>query len=135
MSSVSLPAIAAILSQHSENASSLFHSRDTAVTAPHYSLIDLARLDTRLEAHIDGLRVAGEAGWELARKELAWKEPGEVFAAAVLAFESNDAVKIAEVLSIGAATPELARGVISALGWMGYEQAAPHIETLCTAKP
>ncbi len=107
--------------------------RAIAVRAPHYSLPDLARLDNRLEAHIDGLRVAGEDGWQLARKEMDWKEAGEVFAAAILAFESNDPTKIAEVLTVGAATPELARGVISALGWMEYEQAAPHIRQLCTA--
>jgi uncharacterized protein (TIGR02270 family) len=29
---------------------------------------------------------------------------------------------------------ELARGVISALGWMEYEQAAPHIEKLCVSE-
>jgi uncharacterized protein (TIGR02270 family) len=98
------------------------------------SLSDLARVDHRLEAHIDGLRVAGEQGWQLARKEMAWKEPGEVFAAAVLAFESNTPQKITEVLSIGASTPALARGVISALGWMDYEQAAPHILKLCTSE-
>lgn len=98
------------------------------------TLAELAKLDNRLEAHIDGLRVAGEEGWQLARKELAWEEPGEVFAAAVLAFESNDAQKIAEVLRVGAATPELSRGVISALGWMDYQQAAPHIQALCTAE-
>jgi uncharacterized protein (TIGR02270 family) len=123
----------AITHQFVEGTASLLGQRNHAVVAAEYSLTNLARLDNRLEAHIDGLRVAGEDGWQLARKELEWKEAGEVFTAAILAFESNDPAKISEVLAIGAATPELARGVVSALGWMEYEQAAPHIRQLCTA--
>jgi uncharacterized protein (TIGR02270 family) len=122
-----------LIVQFAEHIPFLWTSRYGAAIAPHYSLADLARLDHRVEAHIDGLRVAGDAGWQLARKEMAWKEPGEVFAAAVLAFESSAPNKIAEVLRVGAATPELARGVISALGWMDYEQAAPHIRDLCAS--
>jgi uncharacterized protein (TIGR02270 family) len=124
-----------ILEQHSTDAAFLWVARVSACITNVYSLPDLARLDDRVEAHIDGLRVAGEEGWHLARKEMAWKEPGEVFTAAVLAFESSDPAKIAEVLKIGAATPELARGMISALGWMEYEQAAPHIAKLCMSEP
>ena len=123
-----------IVLQHVSQCPFLWVCRREAVSALHYTLADLGRLDNRVEAHIDGLRVAGEEGWLLARKEMAWKEPGEVFAAAVLAFESNDRNKIAEVLRVGAATVELARGVISALGWMDYPQAAPHIHTLCASE-
>jgi uncharacterized protein (TIGR02270 family) len=126
--------IETVVSQHSSEAPFLWENKRTASKAPHYSLVDLARLDLRVEAHIDGLRVADKEGWQLARKELAWKEAGEVFTASVLAFESNDSAKIGEVLGIVAATPELARGVISALGWMEYERAAPHIISLCTSE-
>jgi uncharacterized protein (TIGR02270 family) len=66
---------------------------------------------------------------------MAWKEPGEIFAAAVLAFESNEPAKIDEVLKVGAATQELSHGVISALGWMEYEQAATHIAKLYLSEP
>jgi len=126
--------ISSVLNQLVDGVSSLWGNRDLAQASPQYSLADLARLDHRVEAHIDGLRIAGEEGWQLARKELAWKEPGEVFAASVLAFESNAPRKIAEILGIAAAAPELARGVISALGWMEYDQAAPHIAKLCVSE-
>lgn len=130
----SMNPIEAILLQYVSEVPFLWQGRERTIAAPDAKLSDLANFDTRLEAHIDGLRVAGEEGWQLARKEMAWKEPGEIFAAAVLAFESDDAAKIADVLRVGAATPELTRGVISALGWMEYEQAAPHIQALCTAQ-
>jgi uncharacterized protein (TIGR02270 family) len=126
---------ALILAQYITEASFLWQLRHSAASAPHHSLADLAKLDDRLEAHIDGLRIAGEDGWQLARKEMAWKEPGEVFTAAILAFESGSQSRIAEILNVGAAKPELARGVISALGWMEYEQSEPHIRTLCTSPP
>ena len=43
-----------------------------------------------LEAHLDGLRVAGEVGFETAwRSSAAHREPGEMFAAATLAWSAE----------------------------------------------
>lgn len=64
---------------------------------------------------------------------LEWKEPGEVFAAAVLAFESNDPAKIQNVLQAGSADEVLTDGLISALGWLPFSQAEPHIKQLLAA--
>ena len=61
-------------------------------------------------------------------------EVGEVFAAAVLAFESGDETRIQEVLKVGSAAPELSRGIVSALGWLPYQQAEKHIKKLLTAE-
>src|SRR5262245_13864640 len=79
-----------VVSQHAEDAAFLWFSRDRAVRAPHYYLKDLARLDERVEANIDGLRVAGSVGWDLAAEAMKREGLGELFAAAVLAFESRD---------------------------------------------
>lgn len=73
-----------IVSQHAEEAAFLWLLRSNAVSAPHYSLKDLAKLDGRVEAHLDGLRVAGEPGWELCKAGLGNEENGEVFAASVM---------------------------------------------------
>ncbi len=123
--------IQSIILEHASEVSSLRTHRIFAVFAPSSELVSLRRLDQRISAHVDGLCVAGETGWELARGELKWKEAGEVFAAGVLAFESGDAGRIDEVLRVAAGNVELQRGVISALGWLEYEQAAPHIARLC----
>jgi uncharacterized protein (TIGR02270 family) len=128
---LNLSTVAAALLQHSFEASFLWGLRSGAVAAPHYSLLNLATLDLRLEAHIDGLRVAGDEGWERCCKELKWEEPGEVFAAAVLALESGDRSKIQFVLNAETTSPELARGFISALGWLEHSQAEPYIKNLC----
>src|SRR5918996_2266870 len=90
-----------IVEQHAEEAAFLWLLRDAAVDAPHYDLKDLARLDERVEAHIDGLRVAGEPGWEITLAQLEQhREAGEVFAAGVLALESQDQAKIDQVIAV-----------------------------------
>ena len=83
-----------VVNQHAEESSFNWVLRDKAVSAPHYSLDDLAKLDTRIDAHIDGLRIAGDDGWEVCQQQLEFEEPGEVFTAAVLALESKNQNRI-----------------------------------------
>jgi uncharacterized protein (TIGR02270 family) len=113
-----MPIIRPIVEQHAEEAAFLWLLRDAAVQAPHYTLKDLAELDDRVEAHLDGLRVAGDEGWEISLEGLRHKEPGEVFAAAVLAFERKDGLGIEAVVSAAQTSRENFRALISALGWL-----------------
>ena len=112
------PIIKSIIDQHAEGAAFLWLQRNTAVREPHYSLKDLAYLDDRLEAHIDGLRITGDAGWEICKEALAIKEPGEIFTAAVLAFEGDDGRRVDEVITATEETPENLQALVSALGWI-----------------
>jgi uncharacterized protein (TIGR02270 family) len=125
--------IPAVLDQHAEESAFLWILRDAAVHAPHYSLKDLSRLDSRLEAHLDGLRIAGPHGWTVLQESLSFEEPGEIFAAAVIAFDSGDAKRSEAVLEAGTATPELARGLISAIGWLPPKKADRLIKALFAA--
>jgi uncharacterized protein (TIGR02270 family) len=83
-----------------------------------------------VEAHLDGLRVAGDVGWEICRDALSQKEPGEVFAAAVPAFASGNEEHISEILEVGIKSPQLSRGLVSALGWIPYAEAETRIKKL-----
>ena len=130
MNLTNIAVIESIVEQHAEEAAFLWILRDAAVQAPHYSLNDLADLDERVEAHIDGLRVAGDAGWSICVNALEQEEPGEVFAAAFLAFESGQDQRIKMVLEAAATDPELSRGLISALGWLRFDQVKEHIDQL-----
>jgi uncharacterized protein (TIGR02270 family) len=112
------PVIPHIIDQHAEEAAFLWLLRDRAVSAPHYRLTDLAKLDDRVEAHIDGLRIAGDDGWEAVRNNLAALEPGEIFAAGVLALEGDRVERLNRLYSTVEEAPETARGFISALGWV-----------------
>jgi len=125
----SAPVIATVIAQHAEDAFFLWHLRDLAVRAAHYSLEDLAKLDARLEAHVDGLRVAGDSGWRLAI-DAAGQGAGEAFTAALLAFESGEQARVQEVLDVALIAPKLSRGLVSALGWLPLEQASRHIKSL-----
>src|SRR5262245_61028631 len=42
-----------VVGRHADEAPFLWSLRDGAVSAPHYALRDLARLDERVEAHLD----------------------------------------------------------------------------------
>ncbi|HEX2961521.1 MAG TPA: TIGR02270 family protein [Ignavibacteriales bacterium] len=120
-------AILNIISRHATEAAFLWLLRSMAVNQPHYSLKDLARLDDRLEAHLDGLRIAGDEGWDICKGELSFNEPGEIFTAAVLAFESKKDERIREVLNKALQSPDLLKSVISALGWIKYKDVMEYI--------
>ena len=122
-----------IIEQHAEEAAFLWLQRDAAIHEPHYSLKDIAHLDDRLEAHIDGLRIAGESGWEICKQALALNEPGEVFAAAVLAFESEDGQWVDEVVKVAIEEPENWRALISAIGWLSDEDYQRWVPGMLTA--
>ena len=130
MSIENFAVIPRVISQHAEEAAFHWLLRDNAVVAAHYSLKDLAHLDNRVEAHLDGLRIAGDAGWEICCESLHWEDPGEVFTAAVLAYGADNGSRIETILEIVLTSPELARGAVSALGWLSWEDAEKHIRPM-----
>jgi len=109
-----------IIEQHAEESAFLWLLRTAAIHQPHYDLEDLAELDNRVEAHLDGLRIAGDDGWAIAAAALSLAEPGEVFTAAVLAFERAEVEAIETVLATGLTQEELTQAVVSALGWLSF---------------
>ena len=111
-----------IVVEHADEAPFLWFLRDLAVRAPQYDLDDIVELDERVDANLEGLRVGGEAGWEIAAEQLGQQEAGEVFVAAVLALESRNPKRLEQVLAVAEAAPETARGFVSALGWVTPQQ-------------
>ncbi len=125
--------IPVIVDRHAEDAAFLWLLRDAAVGSPHYTLKDLADLDNRLDAHIDGLRVAGQAGWDVCKVALEIGEPGEVFVAAVLAFDSSDGKQIDAVIETALLAPENFRALISALGWVDFQRISGLVQSFLGA--
>ncbi len=107
-----------IVSQHAEESAFLWLLRDDAVVAPHYRLDDLIQLESRIDAHLDGLKVAGPAGWTHCLEQLGFSEKGEVFTAAFIALDSAVDAGLSPVLEVIRETPETTRGLVSALGWV-----------------
>ncbi len=71
----------AIVEQHASEAEFLWDTRVQAVKAPHYRWKDLFDLDDRLEANLEGLLLAQNAGWEICLQQLDPKFPGTLFTA------------------------------------------------------
>jgi uncharacterized protein (TIGR02270 family) len=122
-----------ILEQHVADAAFLWTTRDRAVVAPHYRLRDIARLDERVEAHLDGLRLAGGIGLELAAQGVESEDPGSLFVAALLALETKAERRIRPLAELSVTNKTLTREMISALGWVHAQDLASTLEWLSKA--
>jgi uncharacterized protein (TIGR02270 family) len=122
-----------IVAEQVEEVSFLWLLRDRAVGDHRYSLETLADLDERVEAHLDGLRAAGPPAWDVCEDTLEWVHPGEAFVGATVALENADGSGWDFILEMVRKAPLLARGVVSALGWLSPDCAASRIRNLLDA--
>jgi uncharacterized protein (TIGR02270 family) len=116
------PVVPAVVAQHVEDAAVLRNTRSVLVRAPHVELKRLARLDERLNAHLDGALVAGDEGIRVAQAALESPGAGQLFVAAVLAIERRDEAQIGKLLALAEALPdEGPRALASAFGWVAAQ--------------
>src|SRR5262245_31960367 len=122
-----------VLQQHAEDAAGLWLIRRHMVSAPHFNLDRLTQLDYRIEAHLEGLRLAGNAAWEICVEALEIGGAGEVFAASILALECAAEDGQRRVFDAATASFDLSRGAISAIGWLPFDQVGYQIDRLAVA--
>ncbi|ERI53307.1 hypothetical protein N878_15980, partial [Pseudomonas sp. EGD-AK9] len=125
-----MPSLEVIVDQHSEEAAFLGLLRSIAVHEPHYDLNHLTTLDNRIEAHLDGLRIAGPVALETLLQQLDPNAQGEIFAATVLAFETANAAAMARLAEHVRAAPDSARFMAAALGWLDWARVEPWVDKL-----
>jgi uncharacterized protein (TIGR02270 family) len=123
-----------IVSQHADLAAHIWGNRRQGVAAPHWALHDLSRFDGRVEANLDGLRVAGDAGWRACEKLLEQDDPRTAFVAGVLAIEAKDRARIGIMLNLAHASPSVWAGLGSALAWVSGSHLAGTAKALLDAK-
>lgn len=111
------PIVTAILAQHVEEASFLWFQRGMAVGAPNVFLHELGRQDDRILAHMDGVRIAGQAGLQACDTRIDSGDPGAMFAAVALALEDRNNDRITALLSTAETAGPLQKGFISGFGW------------------
>ncbi|WP_417692525.1 TIGR02270 family protein [Pseudomonas sp.] len=119
-----------VLDQHAEEASFLAVLRDYALRAPHYDIDHLDKLDNRLDAHLDGLRIAAPGGLETLLTQLGPHAIGEMFVCVVLAFEAANAKVLSRLSEHLRSALETERGYLMALGWLDWERVSPWIERM-----
>jgi uncharacterized protein (TIGR02270 family) len=107
--------IRVVLEQHAEDAAMLHTQRTVLVGAPHARLRHVRRFDDRLEAHLDGLAVAGERAIPFVYGELERPSVGAAFAATACAIGVGG--RLDHLLALAATVPSSRRGLLSALGW------------------
>jgi hypothetical protein len=105
-----------IISQHAEEASFLWGLRDAAVKEPHYNHMDLKDLEERIDAHLDGLHIAGADVWQFCEAGLLHKDSGDVFAAAYTAAYNSKQDCLDQIFAVIDEAPECIRGLVSTLG-------------------
>ncbi|MBT2298442.1 TIGR02270 family protein [Pseudomonas fluorescens] len=119
-----------VLDQHAEEASFLAILRDYALRAPHYDIDHLDKLDNRLDAHLDGLRIAAPGGLETLLTQLGPQAIGEMFVCVVLAFEAANAKVLSRLSEHLRSALDTERGYLMALGWLDWERVSPWIERM-----
>lgn len=123
-----------IYERYVDEAAFLWILRSVVVSQPHYFPEDLAELEQRIQAQLDGLMTAPELGWAACEAMLELGEPGEVFTATVTAMRSHEMLRIQRAVEAGLADPRATPGLISALGWLPRELAGPWIDKFLAGK-
>ena len=108
--------------------------RSIAVDQPHYTPEDIAELERRIDAQLDGLMTSIDIGWEACEAALELGEPGEVFTAMVVALRSHETGKIQIAVERGLASERTFSGLVSALGWLPENIAHPWIDKFLSGK-
>jgi uncharacterized protein (TIGR02270 family) len=131
-------AIPAVLAQHTEELAFTWQRRERAWSAANHRTSHLHEIDSQLDAHLDGLHIAGREAIAPALQRLKrWGTDEEAFAAtAVLGLCASVAVDEAtraELDSLLITHPRSVRGAAAALFWIGPARALPLLQRWWTS--
>ncbi|MER9326552.1 HEAT repeat domain-containing protein [Mesorhizobium sp. M0488] len=115
-----------VVRQHAEQAAFFWAQRDTLMEDDPPDLHVVAGIDRRLEANLDGLRIAGPAAWPFVVAAYEdFPEKGELFLYGWMAIEQGDSSQIAEAVEMARTSEDDAYGLIGALAWHKATTIAP----------
>ena len=135
MASSSIPSnIPPLIRRHAEDAAFFWLQHDTSAYSSRLTLTGLDRFSHLLAAHLEGIEVAGDAGWQPSLAALQkWKQTGEAFVCTHAALKNNNASQLDAVMQeVNARPDELLRAVISALVWVARPHAVATISAWST---
>ncbi|MDH5257581.1 MAG: TIGR02270 family protein, partial [Gammaproteobacteria bacterium] len=105
-----------------------------ALNSSDYNLTDLETLDSRLEANIDGLYIAGEEGWPHYEKHLEAGEYGEIFVISVIAIKLHNNKYFQLAFEMAGDDEELLNAIADAFIWLPYSEVASYLDLLYNIK-
>ncbi len=128
-------AIPALVTQHTEELAFTWQRRQRAWSAPNHRAAHLHEIDGQLDAHLDGLHIAGREALAPAMQRFKrWGTDEEAFAAAaVIGLCAPDETDRAELDSLLVANPRSIRGAAAALFWIGEARALPLLQRWWTS--
>lgn len=119
--------IPSILEQHADEAITLIPLREKAINGVTSTLSGLIKLDYRLDANFDGLRIADDAGWEICERLVQEERTAGAFTAAVVAFSSGNEARVQKIVDAASKNPGIACELASALGWLSFTKVEQYI--------
>jgi uncharacterized protein (TIGR02270 family) len=116
---------AEVVRQHVELAAFLWAQRDTLSLDDPVDARTIGDIDQRVEANLDGLRIAGPAAWPAIDIVIEdFPEKGELFVAGWMALEQSDPQRLDKAVEL-ARQFDQPRGVVGALTWHTVPKIAP----------
>lgn len=127
--------IGPLVTRHAEDAAFYWSQLDNSSHSNQIGLIKYTHFNRLLDAHLEGLAVAGNEGIRHTQTALKrWKGPAEAFVCTWLSITLDDPAGMEHVLSHLHKQPDtLLRGVMSALTWAPRASALSWITRLGTA--
>lgn len=121
--------IPALIHRHAGDAAFYWAQRRDSLQSPLVDLARLAHIDRLLQAHLDGLKVAGETGLAQAWRELdRWNGAEEVFVCAVLALDAQDSGRLQMLWQRVEQDPaRRLDGFVHALAWTASDPMGPRV--------
>jgi uncharacterized protein (TIGR02270 family) len=121
--------IPALIARHASDAAFYWMQLDQSAASFRLTPARYRQFNERLDAHLEGLAIAGPAGIQPAFAALErWKKPGETFVCTWLASQHPEDEALKVLTGYVEKQPDtLLRGAISALAWLPRDVSAPMI--------
>lgn len=122
---------AQVVAAHAEEAAFLWTQRVLASEQPNYNLSYLARLDERIDAHLDGLVTAGNSGREACSVLLESDEPGAFFADCTVDQLGTVPSRLQSLAELALGNGVRHQEFAASCRWLGPEHVAHALPGMC----
>ncbi len=110
--------VKSIIEQHVEEAAFCWLRREDSLWRPNINLNQFYRIEQRLDAHLEGLRINADYAWPYALKRMTqWKTADEVFAASYIAIQTSKEEQLDAITKIVQLNKDAHNGLSAALHW------------------